>query len=453
MNLPRRALPFVLVLLALVAPAAAEAARTDAPGAAQEPLAPQEWWRSPVGADAVVPPGAGKPVTVIDSGLDITHEEFRSRPDTTLMNTQTLFGIDDDHGTEVASVVAAPVNHLGLVGVYPQAALRSWDASPFGVISATAAAQGIVAAANAGPGVINMSFGGPEPDPRVERAILYAVRRGSLVVVSAGNEGLAGNPLSYPASYPHVLTVSATDQTGITAVFSSQSRYVDLAAPGSRIPVAEPVEDDPSGYIRASGTSFSAPMVAGAAALVWTARPDLDNTQLFEVMRMSARDVGPPGHDLATGFGVLDIPAALAFPAPPPDPSEPNDDVDEVSPTGLFAGGQPAITTPANRSATLLARVDRYEDPHDVYRVFVPPHGSSTARTEGGAVDLRIYPAGARSISVRPVAISAHRGQPFEAATVRNRTARGFYAYVEIRPEPVTARTSYTLRVTTPARP
>ena len=452
MSLPRVVLPVVLTLLALAAPAVARSSRLDAPGAAQEPLAPAEWWRSVIGADAATPPGPGRPVTVIDSGLDITHEEFRSRPNTTLMNTQTLFGDEDDHGTEVASVVGAPVNRVGLVGVYPQAVLRSWDASPVGVISTSAAVQGIVAAANAGAGVINISFGGPHNDPLVEDAVLYAFRRGSLVVASSGNDGLNGNPLSYPASYPHVLTVAATDQTGIAAVFSSQSPYVDLAAPGSRIPVAEPVVDDPTGYIRASGTSFAAPMVSGAAAWVWTARPDLDNTQLFDVMRMSARDIDPPGDDRATGFGMLDIPAALALPAPPPDPLEPNDDVDQVSPTGLFTGGQPAITTPSRRSATLLARVDRYEDPHDVYRIFLPARGSATARTSGGVVDLRVYAAGTRSIAARPSAVSAHRGLRAEAATIRNRTARGVYAYVEVRPDPVTVRASYTLRVTTAAR-
>ena len=120
MSLPLRALLFAAALLALVAPAAAQASRADAPGAAQEPLASQEWWRTVVGADAIVPPGPGKPVTVVDSGLDITHEEFRTRPNTTLLNTQTLFGPDDDHGTEVSSVIGAPVNHLGLVGVYPE---------------------------------------------------------------------------------------------------------------------------------------------------------------------------------------------------------------------------------------------------------------------------------------------------------------------------------------------
>lgn len=208
----RHALPLVLLVISIAAPAAA---RAEAPGVASEPLAPTEGWLASIGALTIVPPGAGKPVTIIDSGIDITHEEFRNRPYTTLMNSQTLFGVDEDHGTEVASLVGAPINHVGLVGVYPQAALRSWDTSLFGVISESAVAHGIVAAANEGPGVINMSFGGTQRDRGgIARAILYAVRKGSLVVASAGNEGLTGNALSYPASFSHVLTVLATDQAG-----------------------------------------------------------------------------------------------------------------------------------------------------------------------------------------------------------------------------------------------
>jgi len=420
--------------------------------ALDEPLAGGEWWRAAIGADAVQPPGPGKPVTIVDSGLDITHEEFASRPDTTLLNEQTTFLEDDDHGTEVASIVGAPVNGLGLAGVYPQAALRSWDASPFGFISTGDAVRGIVEAADKGPGVINLSFGGPDDDPLLHQAVLYAFRRGSLVVASSGNDGLIGNPLSYPAAYPHVLTVGATDETDAVAVFSSQSTSIDLVAPGRHIQVAEPLADDPSGYIVASGTSFSAPMVAGAAAWVWTVHPELDNTQLFDLMRFSAHDLEPKGVDRASGFGMLNIPSALAFPPPVRDPLEPNDEIDQVSPKGMFTGGQPAITTAKRRSTTLGARVDRHEDPRDVYRAFVPAHGSLTARTSAGAIDLRIFRPGARSVSAKPAGESALKGLQADTVTVRNATGGGVYMYIEVRPEASIIRTSYALRVTASAR-
>src|SRR5207245_3248808 len=147
-------------------------------------------------------------------------------------------------------------------------------------------------------------------------------------------------------AYPHVLTAAATGREGIATSFSSQSPYVDLAAPGLDIPVAEPLADDAGGYITASGTSYSAPMVSAAAAWVWTVRANLDNTQLSDVLRLSAHDIAPAGYDRATGFGMLSIPDALTVSAPAPDPDEPNDAIDQVSPHGLFAGGKPAITSP-----------------------------------------------------------------------------------------------------------
>ena len=409
-----------------------------------EPLASTEWWRAVIGADGIPAPGPGKPVTVVDSGVDITHPEFASRPNTTMLNDQELVLDEDDHGTEVASVIGAPVNGVGIEGVYPEAVLRSWDASPLGFITTASAVRGIVAAANGGPGVINLSFGGESPDPLIRSAVLYAVRRGSLVVASAGNDGLAGNALSYPASFPHVLTVGATEASGAVASFSSESVDVDLAAPGRQITVAEPLSYDPSGYATVSGTSFSAPMVSAAAAWVWTLHPQLDNTQLFDILRMSAHDLRPAGYDRASGFGLLDIPKALAYPAPARDPLEPNDDIDQVQPKGMFATGETPLTTASNPTATIRARVDRHEDPRDVYRAYVAPGGSLTARTSGGQVELRIFRSGTSSVlGSSPAAVRTSAG----TLTYRSPVRRGAYVYVEVSPGRGVPRTAYSLRI------
>jgi subtilisin family serine protease len=255
--------------------------------------------------------------------------------------------------------------------------------------------------------------------------------------------------LSYPASFPHVLTVGATEESGIVTSFSSESVDVDVAAPGRRITVAEPLSFDSSGYITASGTSYSAPIVAGAAAWVWTARPQLDNTQLFDVMRMSAHDLIPAGYDQASGFGLLDIPSALAYPEPLRDPLEPNDDVDEVKPKAIFETGEAPLTTPTRTTTTVRARVDRREDPRDVYRAYVPPRRSLTARTSGAGVALRVFRSGVRSvISAAPAAARTSAG----ALTVRNVTARGTYLYVEVLSVAGVSRASYTLHVSASAR-
>ena len=416
-----------------------------------DPLIGEQWWRGAVGADRATPPGPGKPITIVDSGLDMSHPEFADRPNTTVLNAQTVRSGDDDHGTEVGSVIAAPENGIGLVGVYPLADLRSWDASPRGSFSDGAAIEGVLAAGRGGPGVINLSFGGPLADPLLEEAILTAVKEGSVVVAASGNDGSRGNPVSFPAQYPHVLTIGATDRTDAVARFSTASAFVDLVAPGVAIPVAEPTFDDASGFTRASGTSFSSPMVAGAAAWVWTVRPELDNTQLFEVMRRSARDIDAPGVDPRSGYGILDIPAALALPAPPPDPLEPNDDAEQIEPGRLFAGGAAPLTTARQGAATVAASVDRREDPRDFYRVLVPPHRRVTATTHG-AVDLRIFRRTARPLRAKPAAISAHRGDVPDRVTYLNRGPRAAYVYVEVTPEGNVRDARYTLTVATSAR-
>jgi hypothetical protein len=410
-----------------------------------DPLVPLQWWRAAVGADRADAPGPGKPVTVVDSGIDMNHPEFASRPNTTVLNTQTTDEEDEDHGTEVSSVVGAPLNGVGIVGVYPEAVLRVWDASPFGFLNEGSAIQGIMEAARRGPGVINLSFGGEDDDPLLEQAILFAYRSGSLVVAAAGNEGFEGSPKNFPAGYAHVLTVGATNEEGRIAGFSTISPTIDVAAPGVRIPVAEPVSEDPSGYILVSGTSFSSPIVAGAAAWVWTARPSLDNTQLFEVIRKSATDIGQPGFDHASGYGLLSIPSALSFRAPTPDPQEPNEDPDQIEPHGLFVNGTPSLTGPGRTSGSIAARVERNEDPVDLYRVWAPA-GMTLRAWLSGPVAVRLLPRSSRGSRARPLAV-AKRG----VAVYRNTGKRGAYVYVEVRTATVRAA-DYTLRLTAARR-
>jgi subtilisin family serine protease len=404
-----------------------------------------EWWRAAIGADRVDPPGPGKPVTVVDSGLDITHPEFASRPNTFLMNRQTVTEEDEDHGTEVSSVIAAPNNGFGIVGVYPEAVLRVWDASPFGVLNEGAAIQGIAEAARQGPGVINLSFGGEDDDPLLQDAVMFAYRSGSLVVAAAGNEGLEGSPKGFPAAYPHVLTVGASNESGHVASFSTLAPTVDLVAPGVRIEVAEPLAQEPSGYVPVPGTSFSAPLVAGAAAWVWTGRPDLDNTQLFEIMRRSAVDIGEPGFDNASGYGLLSIPNALAYGTPARDPQEPNEKPTEIEPHGLFDAGNEPLTRPGHLAASLVAHLDRSEDPVDLYRAWAPAHQVLHVRARGSVTLRLLRRAPRKAKGGTPLAVGKHG-----AVAYRNATAHGSYVYVELRP--ATRSVEYTVRITAARR-
>jgi subtilisin family serine protease len=367
-----------------------------------------EWWRAAVGADVVEPPGPGKPVTVVDTGLDMTHPEFAGRPNTIPLNEQQVeAGGIEFHGTAVSSLVAAPANGVGVVGVYPDAVLQVWDADLSGALTTSEVIAGIEAATKTGPGVINLSLGSTEFDPMLRDAIMAAFAKGLVVVAAAGNERSAGSPPEFPANLSHVLTVAATDEQGNATSFSNASQGVDLAAPGQDIPIAVPLWADPSGYSVGDGTSFAAPIVAGATAWVWTARPDLDNTQVFDLMRFSAKDIGEPGFDSDTGFGLLDIPSALAYPAPPPDPLEPNDDIYLVRADGLFATGARAVADRLHQHTKLVARLDATEDPEDVYRVLVPSDWRLVATLKASdEVNLAIWGPRTRSVHERGAAFA-----------------------------------------------
>ena len=439
-----------LLLIALAAalyacsPAAAATGRI-----AGDPLQGQEWWLQRIGADQSPTPGPGVPITFVDSGVDPTHPEFAVRPNTSFLNDQTVDGRDEHHGTAVASLAGAPENGVGIVGVYPQAVLRSFDASPLGTVTDFGAVQGVTAAAEHCPGVISISFGGSSRNMQLEDAILGAFHNGCLVVAAAGNAGQQGNPPTYPASYPHVLTVGATDQNDAVASFSTLSPALDVAAPGVAIVAAVPFSHDPSGYSSdLSGTSFSTPLVSAAAAWVWTVRPTLDVTQIFDLLRLSARDVGPPGFDSGSGYGIVSIPSALAAAAPPRDPAEPNDNVDQIRPGALFPDGRPLLTTATRPSTRIAARLDTSEDPRDLYRIWVPAHRVVRAAVSaGGDAAARIW--GPRTAGVDEGILSRRRD--LKGPLIRG-GGKGVVAYVEVLLTGRTPTAGYVLSVTASRR-
>jgi hypothetical protein len=374
------------------------------------------------------------PVSIVDSGVSFGHPEFVGRPNLIALNTQEPAPLGGVHGTAVASVIGAPVNGLGLVGIYPNAVMRSYDASlgDGTRLPATDIAAGITAAARAGRSVINLSLGSSQPDAGIDAAIALAVRLGSLVVAASGNSGDEGNPPSYPAVDAHVFTVGATDRNDQPATFSSRSDSVDIAAPGVDIPVATALDNS---WGPESGTSFSSPMVAGAAAWLWTVRPDLNADQVAQILRLSARDVATPGYDTATGYGVLDLAAALVFPTPRSDTPEPNDD----AATAL------TVTARGNATGTTSGRVDRFEDPRDVLRVWLPARKRlvvNAASTPG--VNLVLDESGIGTSD--RVASSIHKGVR-STLTYMNRRA-GRAAFLVVTPMNGARNTSYTASIT-----
>ena len=425
-----------------------------------DPLSPTQWWTAHVGVADWVAPGPGVPVTMIDSGVDLTHEEFVGRPDTIALNRQTTTANDEElHGTATASVVAAPANAKGLVGIYPQAKLQLWDASPAGQLTGGDEIAGLTAARRRGQGVVNLSLGGFDRLPIEEHAILNAFGAGQLIVASAGNDREQGSSPSYPASFAHVLTVGATDESDQVTSFSSSSPAMDLAAPGQDITAAVPTLFDPSGYASLDGTSFSAPLVSGAAAAVWTLRPTLTNTQLFDVMRRSARDAGKAGWDADTGYGILNVPAALTRKPPAVDPLEPNEDVYLVRPNGLTRSGKTPLTALHRPRATIAASLERREDPEDLYRVYLPAKGKIVVTLKPSAnVDLELWGKQTTTVFERGqaarrdlLAVSAHAGARFERVTLKSRGS-GQFVYADVFLPKSGVQASYKLSVAPAAR-
>ncbi len=409
------------------------------------PLPPAEgmdWWIANVGANGATPPGAGKPLTIVDTGVDLTHEEFASRPATTALNPQSTSGRLEEHGTAVASVAAAPLNNVGVLGAYPQASLYAWDASPSGAgITAGDVIQGLDAAMRLGAGVVNLSLGSQVRNQLVDNMIARAQAAGVLVVAAAGNSRQVGSPREYPASLPHVVTVGAIDSGNQPTYFTSGSPHVDLAAPGETIYVAVPKTlHPPTNYDFFDGTSFASPIVAAAADWVWTARPNLDWTQVAEVLRASAQDLHTPGFDPFTGFGRLNIPAALTVAPAAPDPQEPNEDVAYVKPGGFLHRSVRPLTAARRKSGSVAARVDFGDDPRDVYRIWVPGKRSAVVALQptGGDVDLALW--GPRTASVLESGgalrrdtrgISERTGTKRERLRLKNTGRKGAYYYVE----------------------
>ena len=422
-----------------------------------DPLAAPEigWHLYRIGADRVEPPGPGVPLTVLDSGLDLNHMEFKARvPKPVELNRQEVELGEEYHGTIVASTAAAPADGQGGIGVYPQAVLRVFDLY---YLSEANIVQGIRRAVATGPGVINLSLGGDEPSRGMYEAIVKAFARGSIVVAAAGNERGRGDPPIYPAGFPHVLTVGSTDVNDRPSDFSSTGPGVDLVAPGESIPWQDPT--DPAVSNTVNGTSFSAPQVAAATAWVWTARRGIDKTQLFDLMRHSARDLEPAGFDRRTGLGMLDIPAALTRALPPVDPLEPNDDVDHVKPQGIFGNAARPLTAPGRRTAVLNARLHATEDPDDVYRFWVPAASVVTARIKPTAdLSVAVWATGTRTVYERGQArrrdlltASAKRGGRPETVRIENKRARGFYAYLDVFPAKRVRTARYSLSISSRA--
>jgi subtilisin family serine protease len=252
--------------------------------------------------------GDGILVAVVDSGVDATHPELAGSV-AGAFDALASRAPPDKHGTAIAGLIAA---HGRLMGAAPAArilAIRAFsgngDSTTFDIV------KGLDYAAAHHARIINMSFAGP-PDPIVRRSLTAANKRGIVLVAAAGNAGPKSPPL-YPAAYPEVIAVSATDADNKLSAFSNRGRYIAVTAPGSDILVAIPDGE----FEVSSGTSYAAAEIAGIAALMLARDDTLTPARLRTILTATAKDIGPKGRDNLFGAGLADAFDAVSAEATP----------------------------------------------------------------------------------------------------------------------------------------
>ncbi|MGW6943324.1 type VII secretion-associated serine protease mycosin [Streptomyces xanthophaeus] len=274
-------------------------------------------------------------VAVIDTGVDRANPQLSGALDTgagkDFVDPKGGDGTTDTvgHGTKVAGLIAArPQQGTGFVGLAPEATIipiRQNDGQGKG--NALTLSQAIDHAVSQGAQVINISQDTDAPltaDSELAKSVQKALDAKAVVVASAGNDGLSGEKRkTYPAAFPGVLAVAAADRNNERAAFSQPGDFVGVAAPG-----VDMVSTVPGfGQCIDNGTSFSAPYVAGVAALLRAEHPDWTPQQIvWQIQNTAERSVN--GRDDYVGWGVVDPVRAVsqdheAPKAPVPDPGPP----------------------------------------------------------------------------------------------------------------------------------
>lgn len=302
-------------------------------GPAADPVRDQQQWV----LDALnieqawsVTKGEGVTVAVVDSAVDREVKELKGRvnagPDMTTGTVERELPAGR-HGTAMAALIAGSGEDDGLIGVAPGARILSLpmiidDEPGFSVspqqsddmVAESPLARALRYAANHGAQVVSMSIGSYGPLRSEREAVSYALGKGVVLVAAVGNDGLTEyakekgtSYWSFPAGYPGVIGVAATDKQGKRATFSSDNVSVLVSAPGVDVPVVK----RKSGYELSEGTSSAAALVAGVAALIKSRYPALRPEQVAQALSSSARGRPAAGYDDQTGFGVVDAAAAL----------------------------------------------------------------------------------------------------------------------------------------------
>ncbi len=329
-------------------------------------------------------------VAVLDSGVDFDHEDLLANVDSNrAWDAFTQGALDFDtpdfcgHGTAVSGVIAAEAfNGKGIAGASYDAKIlpvRTLDVTGATTTNVISQAFDYLFSLDETPRVVNMSLGGKENDPRLEARVKRAISEFDMVLIaSVGNDSASGHtddPLRYPAAYEGVIGVGAVGADGkdnSRCEFSNVNDSVDICAvglgvlttvdpqsvygslDGERRNYAYSYSGMTSGGVQRlliAGTSFAAPQVSAAAALVLAKDSSMGGDQVAQKLFSTAKDLGATGRDRSYGYGLLDAACALGADRRPSSQSGSASSSESFIPTGPVATGQ-YITGAATRDAS-----------------------------------------------------------------------------------------------------
>lgn len=250
--------------------------------------------------------GEGIKIGIIDSGIDYTHGDLNVVNGINFVEDSMDYSDDFGHGTAVAGIIGALENSEGIIGVAPQSelyAIKVLDSIGNGFISDVV--SGIEWAIRNELDIVNLSLSTNSDSKTLSKAVKTADKNGILLVSSAGNEGYhsKGN-ITYPGAYKSVIAVGAIDNNNLRTSFSSVGKELEIMAPGASI-YSTSINGQYNTY---NGTSFAAPYIVGAAALIWEANPELDSKEVRKILNNTATDLGDK---YLFGNGLVDIQRAF----------------------------------------------------------------------------------------------------------------------------------------------
>ncbi|KQX80013.1 hypothetical protein ASD48_33120 [Streptomyces sp. Root1310] len=257
--------------------------------------------------------GKGIKVAVVDTGVNLNTPSLKGQVLAGEVPKAVGYKATEDydgHGTSMAELIAGTGAGDGLKGLAPGAKIVPYRLAMKDMKDGSEKEKApelpdvIRAIADSDAKIISMSFGEDIERPDVLAAVEYARAKGKLMVAATGNDAQEKNFIGYPAAYPYVVGVAASDKSGTVGKFSEHGNYVDLAAPGLDVPTW--CDNTFRSYCNGQGTSQATAIASASAALIWSAHPDWTANQvLASLIDTAGRDWAKDDPSTYLGYGLI----------------------------------------------------------------------------------------------------------------------------------------------------